>query len=445
MRKFWSTKHSGGFVTSLKVLGILAVGGIVGAIAAYAANSLYRESFSDRARTAALAVDPQQIIHLSGTEKDLPLGNYNSLKTKLISLHQANRDSRFVYVMGERDGEVYFNADSEPSTSEDYSPPGQTFDEASPALKAMFSNGQEVIEGPIRDRWGIWLSALSPIFEPTTHKLVGVMGIDIPAKEYLTLTIGAAALPIGIAMVAATIVATVDMMRRRHREVVELKAELVSIISHELNSPLAGIRWAAETLKLTPQNDTQHSLTDAIQESSQRLQESVDEVLELTRLGRQSQDLALAPTDLSKLLGEIYAMQALPAQERKITLQFDEHWPKDLTIVCDGVKMKRVLNNLISNAIKYSKDGGKVVARYHLVNGKHRISVTDGGIGIPKKEQAKVFAGFYRATNAVDSGRHGTGLGLYLARKTIAQHGGNLWLESEVGKGTTVFMELPNK
>ncbi|HSX27947.1 MAG TPA: HAMP domain-containing sensor histidine kinase [Candidatus Saccharimonadales bacterium] len=445
MRKLRSNQHSGYLATSIKVCAILGVGAIVAAIAALTANSLYRQLFIDRARTAALAVDPQQISQLTGTDKDLSQPNYTKLKEKLISIHQANRDSRFVYVMGARNGGVYFNADSEPPTSSDYSPPGQTFDEASDAVKAMFTDGQDLIEGPIRDRWGIWLSALSPVFEPSTHKLVAIIGIDIPAKQYLTLTIGAATLPMGIAAVAATIVAAFDAMRRRHREVVELKAELVSIISHELNSPLAGIRWAAETLQLTPQTDPQRSLTDAIKESSQRLQESVDEVLDLTRLGRQGQDLTPTPTDMTKLTREIFAMQALPAKERRIGLRFDAQWPDKLMVTCDAVKIKRVMNNLISNAIKYSEDGGTVVVGYHLVNGKHRFSITDAGIGIPKSEQAKVFAGFYRASNAVDSGRHGTGLGLYLARKTIQQHGGTLWLESAVGKGTTVIFELPDR
>ena len=99
--------------------------------------------------------------------------------------------------------------------------------------------------------------------------------------------------------------------------------------------------------------------------------------------------------------------------------------------------MKRVLNNLISNAIKYVQVG------HERVDGKHVITITDHGIGIPKSEQDKVFGGFYRASNAVAKESSGTGMGLYMSRNTIEQHGGKLWLKSDEGKGTTVYIQLP--
>ena len=111
----------------------------------------------------------------------------------------------------------------------------------------------------------------------------------------------------------------------------------------------------------------------------------------------------------------------------------------------DQIPIKRAFSNLISNAIKYSPSNSKVTIDYELIEGDHVFTIKDSGIGIPKNEQSKVFEGFYRASNAVKQGINGTGMGLYLSRGVAEQHGGKLWLKSDEGQGTTIYLRLPAK
>jgi signal transduction histidine kinase len=432
--------------TLIKVVGIVLLGIILGVIAAASTATVYKRSLLDRARTAAQAVEVAQIKQLTGSEADLTSASYKNIKQELSGLHQVNRDSRFVYIMGQRDNAVFFYADSEPADSNDYSPPGQTFDEASAELSGMFSTGEDVIEGPIRDRWGIWLSALTAIRDPQTGQVVGVLGIDVPAKEYLGLVGAVAAFPISIAVTAAVVIGVVDVTRRRRQERVEMQAELVSAITHELNNPLTGIRWGSELLLSTYRLEGPGGrVVGSIHDSVCRLQESVDDVLEIARLGRGSQQLNVQTVDVTALMHEIFQTQGMPADHKQVQLAFGPGWPGQLLLPCDSSKMKRVFNNLLSNAIKYTRNETSVVVDYERRGPMHRISIKDQGIGIPKEEQAKVFGGFYRASNAVKSGVHGTGMGLFLVKKTIEQHGGAIEVVSEEGKGTTVMVDMPNE
>lgn len=435
-RKWW---------TAIKVLGILALGLLLGILSAASFASVYKRSLVDRARTATQSVDIEQFNRLSGDDSDLQKPEYIAIKQKMYNLHQLNRDSRFVYIFAMKDDKIIFSVDSESPTSQGYSPPGEVYDDTGSGVRGVFANGRDIIEGPVRDRWGIWLSALAPIYDPNTQKLVGVLGIDVPARDYMTLLLIVAAFPITIALIASIIIGVVDVMRRREQERIEMQAELVSVITHELNNPLTGIRWGAELLLSSYYREGPGAnVTQAIYSSVRKLQESVDDVLEITRLGRTTGQLNFEDVAMTPLIQDIFDTQKLPADHKGVSMVFESTWPLDLHIVCDANKMKRVFNNLISNAIKYTKDNTVVLVGYQHANGKHIITVKDQGIGIPKEEQAKVFAGFYRATNAIKSGERGTGMGLFLVRRTVQQHEGTIKMDSEEDKGTSVVMELPD-
>lgn len=442
--KILRTKISAGFWTFIKVLGILIVGILVGLIAAFSTARYYKESLLDRARTATQVFDASDIRKLSGSEADLKSPTYQRIKSDMVALQKLNKDSRFVYLLGIRGDDVFFFGDNEPVDSPDNSPPGQLFGEVSDELRLMFENQKEYVEGPIKDRWGIWMSGLAPIRDPNSGELVAVLGIDIPARDYITVNAIVGAFPISVAMIAGGVIWFVDVNRRRHKDAMALKGELISIVSHELNNPLTGIRWGVESLLASSLNESQIKTASAIHASVRHLQESIDDVLEIARLSRNTQTLNLQTTSMTMMIQEIFTTQKLAAEHKRVTLLFSPDWPQDLLITCDPQRIRRGLNNVISNAIKYTREDTSVIVRYQNNNGKHTISVKDAGIGIPKSEQSRVFEGFYRATNAVESGAHGTGMGLYLSKGALKQHGGDLWLESEEGMGTTAHIELPD-
>jgi signal transduction histidine kinase len=119
--------------------------------------------------------------------------------------------------------------------------------------------------------------------------------------------------------------------------------------------------------------------------------------------------------------------------------------PDKLFMQVDEEKMYQVFQNLINNAVKYSQTGGKVEIGFDTKNGTNIFIIKDSGMGIPLKQQGRVFEKFFRGDNVTDAGKAGTGLGLYIARAIVEGHGGKLHFESSVKSGTTFYIELPKK
>ncbi|MBC9783942.1 response regulator [Heliobacterium chlorum] len=147
-------------------------------------EAVARNHLLSRASTAAAAIDGSHVSHLTGSTEDLGTESYRYLRSQLMALHEANPDCRFVYLLGIRDGQVFFFLDSEPDTSEGYSPPGDEFTDATEALISSFSTGQSFVEGPVTDSWGTWVSGLAAIRDPESHHVLALYGMDIDAKQW---------------------------------------------------------------------------------------------------------------------------------------------------------------------------------------------------------------------------------------------------------------------
>lgn len=144
-----------------------------------------RENLLTQASIAAKAIDIYALMKLKGTEADLQSPYYLRLKEQLATLRSANSQYRFLYIMGRNhEGKIFFYVDSEPDTSQDYSPPGQVYDESTSELMGVFQGQLGIVEGPLEDQWGTWVSAISPIFNPRTGAVIAVVGIDIGASKW---------------------------------------------------------------------------------------------------------------------------------------------------------------------------------------------------------------------------------------------------------------------
>lgn len=144
-----------------------------------------RRDLLDEAQLLAQTINPAYIRSLTGSESDLANPEYRRLKDQLMAVCAAHPEWRFVYVMGRNaDGDVIIHVDSEPEDSEDYSPPGEVYEEASPELRAQFATARPLTEGPLPDRWGIWISSYAPIIDSANGVMVGVVGIDRDAAGW---------------------------------------------------------------------------------------------------------------------------------------------------------------------------------------------------------------------------------------------------------------------
>ncbi|HVM17284.1 MAG TPA: ATP-binding protein [Gaiellaceae bacterium] len=227
------------------------------------------------------------------------------------------------------------------------------------------------------------------------------------------------------------------------RRLDELKSDFVATVSHELRTPLAAIYGIALTFQregeLPP--ELRAELVATLASQAERLRVGIDELLLTRQLEVGGVRVRSEAFDLGALVADevAAARQALP---RQYTLTFSA--PDDLPRVrADPDKVRQILANLIDNAAKYSQGGGTVAVELRRSGGRVRTSVTDEGIGIPRAERQRVFDKFYRADPAQVGGVAGTGLGLYVARELVRLMDGRIWVDSEVGRGSTFSFELP--
>ncbi len=232
------------------------------------------------------------------------------------------------------------------------------------------------------------------------------------------------------------------------REAERLKSTFISVISHELKTPVALIKGYADALNREDadwdQSTIQNGLT-VIEDEADRLAELIENLLAASKLQAEGMELDLDDTHLP-LLVEL-AIERFQTQTDKHRLSAD--FPPDFPVVMGDIKrLRQVIDNLVSNAIKYSPGGGDVTIRGSYDDEWVQIDVRDQGVGLPSDELERVFERFYRVNNGMAQKTQGTGLGLYLADAVIKAHGGTIWAANNPkaeGGGATFSFMLPRQ
>jgi PAS domain S-box-containing protein len=230
----------------------------------------------------------------------------------------------------------------------------------------------------------------------------------------------------------------------RFREADRLKNTFVSIVSHELKTPVTIIQGYAETLSRPDAEWDRRMLREGlavIEEEAEKLSHLVDDLLDVSRLQTGAIPLQMEEVALDVLAEETVRRFQPQTERHTFIVRFRPDFP---TITGDPGRLEQVLNNLLSNAIKYSPKGGRIWIEGRVRPEEVVVTVTDPGIGIPATEQARVFEPFYR----VDYPGHevqGTGLGLSLVKAIVEAHGGRVWIESEPGEGTAFSFTVPRR
>jgi signal transduction histidine kinase len=222
----------------------------------------------------------------------------------------------------------------------------------------------------------------------------------------------------------------------------QMKSDFVSFVTHQLRTPLAGIKWLLElTVQGSDLSDTARSFVEDAREANERLIRLVNDLLNVSRLESGKIEMTPEPTDFRELTASVVAdLQGLVRDKgHHLTVEAD---PLPLLRV-DRQLLRQVILNLLANAIKYTKPGGRVAVRIARRDAEAWWSIQDSGIGIPREAQRRLFEKFYRAENAMTLETEGTGLGLYLVRLIIEQCSGRIWCESEEGQGSTFVFTLP--
>jgi PAS domain S-box-containing protein len=229
----------------------------------------------------------------------------------------------------------------------------------------------------------------------------------------------------------------------RFREAEEMKSTFISIISHELKTPVSLIKGYAGTLRREDANWDETTLQQSlavIEEESDRLNDLIDNLLEASRLQAGGLELNIEEMRLDDLAERVVEKFRPQTKDHLLVADFPPEFP---TVRADYDRMEQVFNNLISNALKYSSQGGTIRVQGWREGEWICVAVSDEGMGISKRDQARIFDRFYRAEEVMTSKTKGAGLGLYLVRAIIAAHGGRIWVQSEKGHGAIFIFALP--
>ncbi len=225
------------------------------------------------------------------------------------------------------------------------------------------------------------------------------------------------------------------------RELDEMKSEFVHTVSHELKTPLTAIIGGTEILLFSEDLDTEtREIVEIVDEGAKRLKSLISDLLDLSTLESGQVDLNEDEHRIAEVAEETLAL-LVNRGPCTLVREFEPDIPR---ILFDRAKIKQVMENLVSNAIKYSPDGGTVVLRIFTTADNHQqVSICDQGIGIPAAQLGNVFQKFFRVDSSNTAEIEGTGLGLSITKHIIEMHGGTIWVESVVGEGSTFNFKLP--
>jgi PAS domain S-box-containing protein len=229
----------------------------------------------------------------------------------------------------------------------------------------------------------------------------------------------------------------------KFRAAEEAKSTFISVISHELKTPVSLIKGYASTLRRDDAQWDQGTVRNGLQvieEEADRLAELIENLLDATRLQAGALKIHIAPVALDNLANRLAEKFRTQSTTHTIEAVFPANFP---TVSGDEQRLTQVLSNLVSNAIKYSPDGGKVTIAGRTSGGQVEIAVSDEGIGFSPEVEEQLFDRFYRVDNALTRETQGAGLGLYIVRSIIDAHGGRIWARSQPGQGATFYFTLP--
>ena len=231
----------------------------------------------------------------------------------------------------------------------------------------------------------------------------------------------------------------------REIEADRAKSEFVSTVSHELRTPMTSIKGYTDLLimgtvgELNPQQ--QHFL-EVIKGNADRLTALINDLLDISRIETGRLRLEIQPMQFQDVVSEVISSLRGKAEEKGLTLKTEV--PEDLPVVmADRSRITQVLTNLADNAVRYTPEGGKVVVSASVAEATLLVHVRDTGIGISREEQGRIFERFYRSDDPRVQDTEGTGLGLAIVKSLVEMHGGRVWVQSELGKGSTFSFAIP--
>lgn len=236
-----------------------------------------------------------------------------------------------------------------------------------------------------------------------------------------------------------------ELRNQQLKESIDEKNHFLGIAAHDLRSPLCTVSSYFELISDTLEKDSianQFQVVSTINDTLDFMLNLITDVLDYAKIESGKLDLNIEEFNLADFMDHVIVLNNILAAQKKIEI-FGEYDEKNIVIEADANKLKQVLNNLLSNAMKFSDSETVIHVNIEKIDREVHISVKDQGKGIPKDELEKLFKPFSTTSVKSTAGEKSTGLGLVSVKKIVETHGGRMWVESEVGKGSKFYFSLP--
>ena len=457
------------------VFGTAALSG--GALYLRARDALVEEVRSDLRRTAVIAASAidtnlhQQLTDPS--QEDGPI--YRQAITPLRNILRSAPTIRFLYTFILKDGAVYFVLDATPKGDadhdgkEDHSFLMDRYDEDNAVLRSVLEGGPAATDAePVPDPWGTTLSGYAPFHDDLGHT-IGAVGVDIELATFEQRLSGVrSALGLGtlLAIVCSSLVGLVVMrstaslrrarlladenakVSKAERQEAEranrAKDEFLAVMTHEIRTPLNAVIGLADVLMAGDPDDEQRHHLSTIRASGEHLLSMINDILDHSKIDAGRMTLEEAPFSPRELAEEVLSLMRESANAKGLRLELAIEGPVSERVIGDVTRLRQVLINLISNAIKFTSTGGvNLGLRAAHPGGALTISVVDTGVGMDEATRTRLFRPYSQGDSSISRRFGGTGLGLSISQRLVKLMGGAITVESAPGRGTAFSFTLP--
>src|SRR3989344_16664 len=313
-----------------------------------------------------------------------------------------------------------------------------------PRAEAFFDvKGKDIIGRTLKEL------EMFPIFAPFVDLVskndTGISRKEMKVREKLTLEVSTVNIP-GDDGRSGFLVILHDISREKAAEA--MKTEFVSLAAHQLRTPLSAIKW---TLKIILDGDVgqvgleQKALLEKTYKSNERMIALVNDLLDVARIEEGKYLFKPILTSLETVVEFVANAYKDEAKRKSIQLNFVKQKDDLPKVMADVEKIRLVIQNLIDNALRYTKERGRVVVSVTADENNVEVTVKDNGVGIPTGQKERIFTKFFRASNVLRIDTEGSGLGLFISKNIVDAHGGKIWLESAENEGTAFHFSLPVK
>lgn len=411
------------------------------------AHNQLREQLFYTVDLAIAATDPDVIESLRAEPEDATRPEYIRLYDQYLQLQSPLQQKyiRWIYAMKVfPDEEVRFIVDSVTADDPGHSEPGVVYEQPPASVVNVLRTGKAEFIGPFTDEYGSYYSVFAPMYS-TRGGIIAVMGADIEKEVYEGIIRQRSLLPIIVSLFVEALFILTFLYIVRRWEVEQMKSQFVSIASHQLKTPITALNWMIELLEQDKATKSKDSLKEKIHDLKiivHGMRELVNSLLNVSRVDAGRIAVQTKPTNLGDLVHERLSEVAMSAKNKNqhVSVHVDSELP---LINIDAALVGEVYKNLLTNAIKYTPQGGRIDVSVTQKGSEVLSVIKDTGYGIPEHEQGRVFEKFYRGSNIVQIEHDGTGLGLYLVKEVVKMSGGRIWFESQEGKGTAFYFTLP--